>query len=74
MSYKITIERIETETKETEDYRRTGAKAPDGSDVYAYVKVTKPVTETTVVYQQRTEKEIEIKPLIDAFNKAIMTY
>lgn len=74
VAYEITVKRISTEVKETSEFQNLHKKASDGTDEYGYVKITKPVTDTTEIYKQRTEKDIEVKPLIDAFNACIKAY
>jgi len=74
MSYKITIEKATTEVRETTEYQNLHKKDSNNNDIYDYVKVTKPVTDRDTIYMQVTQKEIEVKPLIDAFNAAIKAY
>lgn len=67
------IQKTTEEIKETAEYHRLHDKINFDSEKdpqYGYVKTIKPVSETEEIYTQTTDKEIDIKKVIDAFNQA----
>jgi len=74
MQYKITIEKIEVKEVEEREYRIIGKKETKDDDgnpenEYGYVNIPQIKTVTTEIYSQQTEKDIDIKKVIDAFNQ-----
>ena len=70
--YKITIERITIMFKKVDEWNRMHNKIDFDNTKdpqYTYVSVNKEVTDTKEIYTQQTDKEIDIKKVIDAFNQ-----
>lgn len=66
MKYKIIIEKHSTEEFTDRDY--VGKEDPKADEYgYTYFKNTRSKTEE--VYSQQTDGEIDLKAIIDAFNK-----
>ena len=66
--FKIIIEKTITEVKEVKTYEKLHNNS-DKPNQYGYVTTQKEVTEEAEIYTQTTEKEIDIKKIIDAFNQ-----
>ena len=72
--YKITIEKIEEKEVEEREYQIIGKsqeKDEKGNpkDEWGYVNIPQIKEVTTTIYTQKTEKDIDIKKVIDAFNQ-----
>lgn len=70
--YKITIEKVETELKKTTTYEKLHDKDTFDTEEdpqYGYVKAEIEQEVNREIYNQITEKEIDIKQVIDAFNQ-----
>ena len=70
--YKITIEKITSEIKRTSNWQKIHDKVDFDSKKepqYDYAFVDKETTEAKEIYTQYTDKEIDIKKVIDAFNQ-----
>lgn len=72
--YKITIEKIEEKEVEEREYQVMGIKTEKDKngnprDEWGYVNIPNIKEITTTMYTQKTEKDIDIKKVIDAFNQ-----
>ena len=70
--YKITIEKITSENKLVREWLKIHNKEQFDSEKdpqYKYITIEKEVAETKEIYTQLTDKEIDIKKVIDAFNQ-----
>lgn len=71
MEYQIVIKKIEKVQKTDRTYHQiadTGNERDNGP-VYGYVEHPAEETVESEIYKQKTDKEIDLKGVIDAFNK-----
>lgn len=71
MLYKITIVEVTEQERETKDYQKLHDKQEFDNDKepqYGYVRHKEVYTKATEIYIQQTNKNINLKGIIDAFN------
>lgn len=68
--YKIVITEVETRTVKTQSYEKLRDRlSNEEGDNYGYVDTTEEKTIENKIYEQIVENQIDLKGVIDAFNK-----
>lgn len=72
INYKITIEKLDKVDTVSKEWNKLHNKEDFDNDKepqYGYVETDTTETTSTTIYEQITDKELDIKKVIDAFNE-----